>query len=107
MTKIELEAANQTIARTLAETLNKHYPGHAWAVKADVEQGVANVFNLALSGEWGFVLRLDELMNDPNMKLTIRAGGELLERYRLSRGKLKEQDMAELSFDIKGNARPC
>jgi hypothetical protein len=99
-----IELANQTIAKQLAECLNKHYPGHAWAVRSDAEQGVAFVFNLRLSGQWGFVLHLDDLINDPKMIMTIRAGGELLERYRLSRGALNETEYGDVQFDFKGEA---
>lgn len=101
---LNIAMANESIAREVAECLNKAYPGHAWAVRANVETGLCQVYNLRLSGTWGFVLHLDKLLNDPGMKLTIRAGGELLERYNLSRAKLKEQEYADVKYDFKGDA---
>jgi len=100
----QIELANQAIAKEIAECLNTHYPGHAWGVQADVEQGVVKVFNLRLSGQWGFLLHIDDLQQDPSMRITIKAGGELLERYNLSRGGLKEHEYQGIKFDFKGDA---
>ena len=104
MTSYQIEQANQAIAKEGAECLHKHYPSHAWGVCANVETGLVQVYNLRLSGEWGFVLHIDRLATDPSMRLTIRAGGELLERYNLSRAGLKEHEYAGINFDFKGNA---
>jgi hypothetical protein len=38
------------------------------------------------------------------MRIVIMAGGELLERYNLSRGTAKDHEYDNLKFDIKGNA---
>jgi len=99
-----IDLANQTIAKEVAECLDKHYPGHAWGVRANVETGIVQVYNLRLSGQWGFVLKIDDLITDPGMRLTIRAGGELLERYNLSRSALKETQYNDIKFDFKGDA---
>ena len=101
---INVIAANEEIARTIAECLDKAYPGHAWAVRADVETGIVHVYNLRLSGQWGFVLKIDDLATDPSMMLTKRAGGELLERYNLSRTAIKEHEYETIRFDFKGDA---
>lgn len=95
--------ANQMIAKTIAETLNKHYPGHAWMVTASVMQGVVWIYNLKLSSEYGYVLHIDDLQQDPSMRLTIRAGGEFLERYGLRRGELNHDALADKPMDLRGN----
>jgi hypothetical protein len=104
MTSPQIQQANFEISRTVAECLNAHYPGHAWACVANIETGLVSVYNMALSGEWGFILHCDRLLNDPSMKLVVMAGGELLERYNLSRGTAKNHEYDNLEFDIKGNA---
>jgi len=38
------------------------------------------------------------------MKLTIRAGGELLERYNVARRGLTANDEAAILYDFKGEA---
>lgn len=107
MTSAEITAANHAIAKQIGDTLNKHYPGHAWAVNASVEQGVVYIYNLNLSGQYGFTLLMSDLSSDPGMRLTIAAGGELLERYKLVRGAMREDEINDLSYDIRGNALQC
>jgi len=100
----EIDLANQSIAKEVAECLNKHYPGHAWAVTANVETGLVQVRNLKLSGKLGFILKMDDMSTDPGMRLVIRAGGEILERYRLSRRGINESEMSDIQYDFKGEA---
>jgi hypothetical protein len=73
------------MARTVAEKLNKHYPGHLWAV---VHRGARLIIkNLYLSGEWGFVIHIPRIYSISSLgSMPSRAGGELLERYRQRRG---------------------
>lgn len=81
------------LAKRLAEHLTKHYPGHLWAVNVDSHQGIATIQNMRLSGRWGFVLKLRDLAyEDEIAREAMRAGGELLERYRLSRGRYRPSE---------------
>ena len=103
-TEPELERRNIALSKLIAEKLHKEYPGHLWAVQADIEQGMATVRNLALSGEWGFYLKLSEVVNDPYLKKVKWAGGEILERYRLHRGRFEISQLQELERDrLTGN----
>lgn len=86
-------------AKLIAEKLHQHYPGHLWAVQ--IEQGLANIYNLALSGRWGFTVHLRKI--DADYKTIVRAGGELLERYRLSRGKLNIDEFDGLARNRLGD----
>lgn len=82
----EIDVNDHVMARHMADTLHKHYPGHLWAVTCDGRKGIATVRNLALSGEWGFVLHLPQIYSASEWdKRVVRAGGEILERYRISR----------------------
>jgi hypothetical protein len=69
------------------------YPGHPWAVMAARERGIVDVQLLYLvdaertSGRYGYTLFTRTLDGDPGMACVVRAGGELLERFRLSREK--------------------
>lgn len=98
------QLANESIARTVAEVLDKHYPGHAWAVSADVMQGIVKVHNLNLSGEWGFILKMDNLINDPTERPIVNAGGELLERFNISRGEMRYHEIDSAKRDLRGAA---
>lgn len=96
--EMKITATEQLQAKNIAEHLIKHYPGHLWSVQ--VYQGVVIIKNLALSGDWGFVLHQNKMDNDG--REVIRAAGELLERYNLSRGRLIENQVNDLKQDFKG-----
>lgn len=95
--------AEYDIARRMAEVLHTHYPLHLWGVSADIHAGIAKVFNMRLSGQWGFIIKLATLNHDPDLKSVIRAGGELLERYRLRRGRFDDAAYNDLPTDFAGN----
>ena len=98
-------AANDIVmAKEMAEALHSAYPGHLWAVTCDGEIGFADVRNLALSGNWGFRIKLDEIYSGSQFKhKVLMAGGELLERYRLRRGKFDADEYANLKTDFAGH----
>jgi hypothetical protein len=97
-------AANDILmSKEMAEALHAAYPGHMWAVAVDGSIGFADVRNLALSGSWGFRIKLDNIYSGSSFKRdVIRAGGELLERYRMSRGKFRADEYAILQTDHAG-----
>ena len=79
------------VAAAMHHVLERHYPGHQWATSADHRTGMAHVKLLYLdakgiNGRYGFQLHLTQLNSDPRLQCVVRAGGELLERYRLKRG---------------------
>ena len=100
---VDVSANEMMIARDMAEALHSAYPGHLWAVDVHENQGVANVRNLMLSGQWGFVLKLSLTYSASDFrKRVIRAGGELLERYRVARGRADNAVLAGLPVDHAG-----
>jgi hypothetical protein len=72
-------------------------------VNVDSTGGIASVYNLRLSGKWGFILKLRDIYGADGMKKVIRAGGELLERYRMRRGTFDVDAYAGLRTDFAGN----
>jgi hypothetical protein len=80
------DIAQMEVAKNIGEALNDHYPNHLWAVSW--QGGVIVVKNLAISSFYGFVLHPDKLATWSEMKKSaIMAGGELLERAKMARGK--------------------
>ena len=99
----EVAALDLNLARDMANTLHATYPGHSWAVTCEGEKGIATVRNLALSGNWGFVLKLSGIHNAYAWKTQlVMAGGELLERFRLARGAVDWAAVASLDHDFSG-----
>ncbi|MDD5375287.1 hypothetical protein [Acidithiobacillus sp.] len=90
-------------ARAMAESLHTAYPGHFWAVSCDGRTGFADVRNLALSGNWGFRIKLGRIYSASQFKKDVlKAGGEILERYHLSRGKASDAEIGDLKMDFAG-----
>lgn len=100
----ELSANDFVMAKNMADTLHRHFPGHLWAVTCDGSKGIATVRNLNLSGAWGFVLKLPAIYSATEWdKQVMRSGGELLERYRLSRGRFSEEAWMQAPTNFAGH----
>ncbi len=90
-------------AKSMAEALHTAYPGHLWGVTCDGRAGFADVRNLALSGNWGYRIRLAAMYSASQFKKDVlKAGGEILERYRLSRGRARDAEIGDLKIDFAG-----
>jgi hypothetical protein len=81
------EAKDHEIAQTMMRWLDREYPGHLWATHADTRQGIVK-FNIPILmgvNQWWVVnLRTHDIING------MRAGaGQILERYRLRRGRFQ------------------
>lgn len=80
------EALEMQKAQEVGEELNKHYPGHLWAVSW--QGGVLVVKNLAISSHYGFQINYSDSFSASDLaKIAVTAGGELLERAGMERGK--------------------
>jgi len=103
----EVDANDFVTAKNAADTLHRHYPGHLWAVAIDRHAQMLDVRNLMLSGAWGFRIRLRDLYSGTDFdKQVMRAGGELLERYRVHRRRVDVEAMAHLPVNFAGHHRP-
>jgi len=100
-------SANDIVmSKEMAEALHGAYPGHMWAVACDGEIGFADVRNLALSGNWGFRIKLTEIYSGSDFKRrVVMAGGEMLERYRMRRGRFNAAEYSDIPVDSAGYLR--
>lgn len=100
----ETNANDMIMAKEIADALHGQYPGHLWAVNVDGRNGVAHINNLMLSGQMGYTLKLANIFSASDFKRdVIRAGGEILERYRLARGRFDEAQYAGLKTNFAGD----
>lgn len=71
-------------ARGVRDILDAAYPGHLWEVVADSHQGYVAFRIPALMGaNYAYLIKGQELTPEK----VLHGGGELLERYRLPRGR--------------------
>jgi hypothetical protein len=112
LSEAPLSGASQTLAKNLIARLNATYPAFydeqsgqtLWSVTVNEGGGVVMVTNLALSGKWGFLMHINKI--DPEGRKVVRAAGELLERYRISRSMVKSvayDSLAVAKRDWKGD----
>lgn len=90
-------------AEKIAECLETHYPGYLWAVNVDIRGGMATIQSLRLSGEWGCYVKMDTIVNDPFLTKIKQYGGEILERYRVTRSAANADQIGSLKRDRLGN----
>lgn len=97
------EAADFERSKEIAEALNAQYPGHLWAVRVQGKQGIATIHNMALSHDYGYVIKLDAIYSSSMMRYkAIKAGGEILERFNVMRGRADDEAMDALPKDFAG-----
>lgn len=80
-----VDAALVILVKDIAAILERHYPGWLWAVGPDKRGGIINIRSLRLSGRWGWLIKTKNIQNDPQRKLAVEAGGEILERFGFKR----------------------
>ena len=73
------------LAKECTDMLQNHYPGYMWAVNINTEGGIAVVKNIDISQNYGYVIHLIKLLNDPKRRKIVEAGGEILERAAMAR----------------------
>ena len=98
--RVMTEAEQQQLSAEVANKLQACYPGHIWLVTV-LQGGILQVVNPLLSRSMGFVIHLTKI--DPELKIVMRAGGELLERYRQRRGWIHTSAIAEAKRDSRGD----
>lgn len=89
----------------MIKALRKVYPAFAdyWKIRVDTRGGIVQVWNLAISGEMGFVLHITKI--DPEMKRVRELAGQLLERYNVARGRALTIKQAMQDVEVDGIGR--
>ncbi len=96
----EQEAYQMCCAITAA--LEKIYPGHLW--RAAINQDLLFIQNCTVDDENAYCVHLADI--DPDGKVLMRIAGEILERFGLTRGRARHQEIKNLEYDpISGNAK--
>lgn len=83
------------MAQQIGQVLSANYPGHFWFVEVDSKGKMVHISIPVFMGNARFNQRMREVQTDPGMKWVIRAGGEILERWRIPRAKMDPAAVAE------------
>jgi len=83
------------IAKGIGEVLVKHYPNRQWGVNVDVEGRMVVITCPSLSHTHGYHLNMKDDNIESLCKRAVMAGGEILERHGLSRGRNFNPDHLE------------
>lgn len=98
-----LHSNDVLMAKTLSEALQRHYPGHLWAVNVEARTGLITIRDMYLAGNWAYVLKMGAIYSASALeKDVIRAGGEILERFRMQRGSFDSDSYASAPVDFAG-----
>ena len=82
----ERAAHDELVARKTFDILDQLYPGHLWNVIASTKNGIVRIsIPTLMGGNWAYVIK----WQDMSPHKVILAGGELLERYGLPRGRFE------------------
>lgn len=99
--------ADISLALELSGLLDKEYPGHQWMVGVKSDQGVIDIQNPPLFGAYGYrILRPWQYTHDALRHEVIMAGGEMLERAHLRRGKNTGEDITEWVDGMRAQEQP-
>jgi len=109
------DMAELLIAKIVSEALMKFYPGYQWLVSAQFsacndewskpEGGIVSIQLAGQTGEQGYNLQMSAITEagKQNLRPIMIAGGEILERYRLNRGKANQDQVRMAPKDFQGN----
>ena len=86
-----LRAANESLAGAVFAKLISHYDNPFWNVEAAHEHGIVKIW-LQGFAQWPYIVHIATLKSDPKMKCVVKAGGELLERFRIPRSSFSVAD---------------
>jgi len=96
--------ADLDLTHQAQSVLSKHFPGYTWVVGLNDESlgGVMTIMNLEINSQllgcpnWGYVLKLSRVYNDPSLKCVVKAGGEILESANISRVINKDEKIKSI-----------
>jgi len=97
-------AASDRVCREIGAILQQHYPGRVWHVHTSVAGGVAQIQCPSISSLYGYTLHIHNKTNDQMRSGAVKAGGQLLEMFKLSRDQGAKGGEELLQRDARGEA---
>ncbi len=86
-------------AKRIGAELVKYYPGHGWEVLVDIRNGIARIYNLYISGQYGWIMKLKDVNDATFSKDIMRIGGEMLRRSGVNQDRMNPEEIAKLQYN--------
>lgn len=103
---LQLSASTSVLMKDIIYRLTQTYLGFRWAIQPDERGKVFNIFCLDFSARYGYVIRFEDVQDDPERKHAIRAAGEILARFHYPGRKYDPVKMSEVARRPNGEAVP-
>lgn len=92
------------VCKEIGQILVKHYPKRRWFVEVSIAGGVAQIQCPSISMQYGYTLHINNKTHDQMVKDVIKAGGQILEMFNLSRDSSASGGEGQLLRDARGEA---
>lgn len=98
--------ADMSLARILGNAVARAYPNRRWGIHADSENGIIDVMCPDVSNRMGYCIHLAYKTIEQLERECVRAAGEILERFNLSRNPVgfNRESVLILPRDFRGDA---
>lgn len=103
---VRLHASTHILVKDIADILTKRMPGFRWAIQPSEFGKIFNIFCLDFSGRYGYRIKYTDIMNDPKRREAVKAGREILRRFRYPGTIYKPEWMMQLKRNAQGEAIP-
>ena len=101
----EYRIKDRILAKKIGLEFIKHYPGHGWEVHSDIQNGIVNIFNRHMSALHGYRIKTQNIRLSTLSRDVKRIGGEILERFGLSRERFDAEHILDIQFRTRGRAK--
>lgn len=102
----KLSASTHILVKDMADLLMRKMPGFRWAIQPSEFGKVFNIFCLDFSARWGYRIKYIDIMNDPKRRAVVKAGREILARFRYPGIAYRPALMAAIRRNSAGEAIP-
>jgi hypothetical protein len=102
----DIELDDLMLAIRAQDVLKHHYPYHLWGVNVNSEQGIMAIKAFNISARYGVLLHLRRVYQDPDLKCVMRAGGEILERASMIRGRWNGEELPMIIEGVRPQDQP-
>jgi len=94
--------AADRLCRDIGAMLVKHYPNRQWFVEVSIVGGVAQIQCPSITMQYGYTVHIHDKTHDQLKKAVVKAGGQLLEMFKLSRERDASGGEELLARDSRG-----